>query len=230
MLLAECDPWWTTATGLPPDKAARSGQCRGAGSLVRGVTLRLHQARPLRRPKAITALVACTWPGGARGRRAGAKRSDFRGFVEALRVRWAEVDARASAIPIYLSYVDTAAEAALLAPRLAAACHPGPCSCSGRPRLCATRRWTTARRRASDRLSQASASRRASSGRSSMKVDAANVCRGDELLVLAGMVYVFCPRRTASAQPIVPDAAPAWYPGLQAGQPVVEVATWVNWS
>lgn len=146
------------------------------------------------------------------------KRSDFR-FVEPLRVRWAEVDAQGIVFNAhYLSYVDTAMSGYWRALALPYAQTMQLLGGDLFVRHAALDYRAPARN--DDRLDVGLKVREF--GRSSMKVDAA-IYRGDELLVLADMVYVFATPDGAEAQP-VPDALRRVVQAYEAGQPVVEVA------
>jgi YbgC/YbaW family acyl-CoA thioester hydrolase len=146
------------------------------------------------------------------------KRTDFR-FTEPLRVRWAEVDAQGIVFNAhYLSYVDTAMSGYWRALALPYAATMQQLGGDLFVRHAALDYRAPARN--DDRLDVGLKVREF--GRSSMKVDAA-IYRGDELLVLADMVYVFATPDGAEAQP-VPDALRRVVQAFEAGQPVVDVA------
>lgn len=146
------------------------------------------------------------------------KRTDFR-FFEPLRVRWGEVDAQGIVFNAhYLSYVDTAMSAYWRALALPYAQTMQLLGGDLFVRHAALDYRAPARN--DDRLDVGLKVREF--GRSSMKVDAA-IYRGDELLVLADMVYVFATPDGAEAQP-VPDALRRVVQAYEAGQPVVDVA------
>ena len=145
------------------------------------------------------------------------KRSEFR-HLEALRVRWAEIDAQGIVFNgHYLTYLDTAMSGYWRALALPYADTMKQLGGDLFVRRAALDYLGSARY--DDRLDIGVRCREF--GNSSMKVDAA-AFRGEQLLVQADMIYVFADP-AAQAPLRVPDALRDVVHGFETGQPVVDV-------
>lgn len=145
------------------------------------------------------------------------KRTDFR-YREALRVRWAEVDAQQIVFNAhYLMYIDTAMAGwwrALALPYPAAVVQLGGDLYVRK----ATLEYEAAAR-CDERLTVGI--RCTSIGRSSMRFQAA-VFRGEQRLVLGELVYVYADPATMRSQP-VPASLRAAFESYEAGEPMLQI-------
>ncbi len=143
------------------------------------------------------------------------QRSDFR-YLEAMRVRWAEVDMQKIVFNgHYLMYFDTAVAGYWRA--LAMPYHETMEAVQGDLFVRKATLEYEASARYDERLSVGI--RCARIGKSSLVFEAA-VFRGDQRLVHGELVYVFANPATQTSQP-VPDTLRSWFLGYEAGEAMV---------